>query len=355
MLDEGALAISVPAPEWKSARPPGLVFFRRDIAGQTFSAPLVRALDLVASACAHAGFEPAFVARPEIFAHGDSLAWLMAKLGPVRDHLSLSDGATVKRIPGLRNHVFFYGLSRRADAAALDRLERRFPELFVTMFSQVNSALRIGSREEAPAPIAIEGATLSPVTPTFYPIALHADSGTETLRRERRAGYRTQLPSGFDELTFVPLTEASLGDPDFMRSIASMYDAHYFAPERALVLRVPETIGASSEPEDRLEACINALWEGGSRAPQAPARNAWLASEDVSATALAGAASAANFLAHDTYDFWRAPPADYRRFRSRKVVARRGRNLKDEFDHLIEALCGAGTEILWRDVAGVAP
>jgi len=355
MLDEGALAISVPAPEWKSTRPPGSVFFRRDIAGQPFSRPLVRALDLVASACAHAGFEPAFVARPEIFTHGESLAWLMAKLGPVRDHLSFSDGATIKLIPGLRNHVFFYGLGRRADAEALDRLKRRFPELFVAMRSQVNSALRIGSGVEAPAPIAIEGAALSARMPTFYPIAFHAYSPAEGLRREGHGGSRTQLPSGFDEVTYVPLTEASLGDPDFMRSIASMYDAHYFAPERALVLRVPETIGASSEPEDRLEACINALWEGGSRAPQAPARNAWLASEDVSATALAGAASAANFLAHDTYDFWRAPPADYRRFRSRKVVARRGRNLKDEFDHLIEALCGAGTEILWRDVAGVAP
>jgi hypothetical protein len=353
MLDDGALAISIPVLEWKSTRPKGSVFFRRDIPVPLFSPSLVRALDLVSSACAHAGFEPVFVARPEIFTHGESLAWLIAKLGRVRDHLSLSDGGTVKLIPGLRNHVLFYGLSRRVDAEALDRLKRRFPELFDVIHSQVNTALRLGSRAQAPAPVAIEGAALPATTAAFYPISLHAFSPTESLRRTWLAGAQSQLPRGFEELTYVPLTEASLGDPGFITFVASLYDVNYFTPARGLVLRVPETFGGSSELEDRFEASLAALVEGGSHAPLARARNAWLASEDVPAAALAAAAGAVSFLAHDTFDFWRAAPTDYRLFRSRKVIASRDRNLKDEFDHLIAALCGADTEILWRGAASV--
>lgn len=352
MLDEGGLAISIPVLEWKSTRPPGSVFFRRDIAGTPFSAPLERALDLVSSACAHAGFEPVFVARPEIFTHGESLAWLKAKLGPVRDHLSFSDGSTIKLISGLRNHVFLFGLSRRADADALQRLERRFPELFAALHGQVNSALRLGSSAAAPAPIAIEGAHAAVPAAAFYPIALDASSADESLKRTLRSGPRAQLPSGFDELTYVPLTEASLGDRDFVRSVASLYDAVYFAPARALVVRAPETFGGSSELEDRLEASLAALGEAGARAPLAPARNAWLAADDVSAASLAGLASGAHLLAHDTFDFWRVSPSDYRRFRSRRVVARRSRNLSEDFEYLIAALCGGGVEILWRDDTG---
>ena len=349
MLDEGALAISIPALEWRGTRPPGSVFFRRDIAGQPFSAPLLRALDLISSASAHAGFEPVFVARPEIFTHGVSLAWLMAKLGPIRDHLSFSDGTTIKLIPGLRNHVFFYGLSRQADGEALYRLIRRFPELFETLSSQVNSALRLGSDAESPPPVAVQAAPQAATKSAFYPIALHAHSAAESTKSALLGRPRIQLPRGFDELTYVPLTEASLRDRDFMRTIAAVFDESYFASARALVIRLPEAFGESSDVQDRLEACLVALAEAGSRAPLAPAANGWFATEDVSGATLAAAAASTNFLGHSTFDFWRAPPSDYRLFRTRRIVAKRGQNLIGEFGDLIEALCGAEAEILWRD------
>jgi hypothetical protein len=352
MLEGGALAISIPLPEWKSIRPISSVLSLQDIAGQAFSLPLLRALDLVVSACGHAGFEPVFVARPEIFTHGENLAWLMAKLGSVRDHLSFSDGATIKLIPGLRNHVFFYGLSRKSDAEAVARLNRRFPEIFVAVHSQVNSALLLGSAEEVPEPVAIEGVTRATPEPAFYTIALHTFSPAESLRRTWMGGPIDQLPRGFDELIYVPLTETCLKDADFMRSVARLYDSTYFASARALVLRVPERVGDLSALEDRFEASLAALVEGGSRAPLAPARNAWMASDDVSPAALAAAASAADFLAHHTFDFWRIAPPDYRPFRSRKIVARRGHNLSEEFDDLVEALCGPGAQVIWRNDAG---
>ncbi len=66
---------------------------------------------------------------PEIFTHGESLAWLARKLGGARDHLAFSDGSTVRILPGMRNHVFFYAQSRLSDGEALARLERRAGEL----------------------------------------------------------------------------------------------------------------------------------------------------------------------------------------------------------------------------------
>ena len=145
-------------------------FFRRsDLAAAEFSPALRIAVELVTGICRESGFEPTFVARPEIFTHGESRAWLDKRLGGVKDHLALSDGTTIRLIPGLRNHVFLFGLGRAADGEALQRLERRAPELFGSLHSQVNTALQFGRRRETPAPIAIVGVdALEPEAPRVY-------------------------------------------------------------------------------------------------------------------------------------------------------------------------------------------
>ena len=40
------------------------------------------------------------VARPEIFTHGDAERWLRARLDNVTQHLCISDGTTIKLLPG---------------------------------------------------------------------------------------------------------------------------------------------------------------------------------------------------------------------------------------------------------------
>ena len=66
MLDDGALAISLPALELATFRPPGSIFSARDLAAAELSPELNIAVELVTGICRESGFEPTFVARPEI-------------------------------------------------------------------------------------------------------------------------------------------------------------------------------------------------------------------------------------------------------------------------------------------------
>ena len=146
MWDDGPLAVSLPVRELGRTPLPGSVFGAAALVEAPLSEPLRRALALVSSAARRGGAELLFVARPEIFIYGEGLTWLRATLGPARRHLSLSDGTAVKLIPGLSNHVFFYGLSRRDDSGALRQLMRRAPELLGQFDSQLNTALFLGAR-----------------------------------------------------------------------------------------------------------------------------------------------------------------------------------------------------------------
>ncbi len=346
MFDDGALAISLPAAELVDVRLPGSVFKAADLAGAPLSAPLRRAIDLVGAAASLAGATTLFVARPEIFAHGESLAWLTAQLAGASHHLSLSDGATVKVIPGFRNHVFFYGLGRRRDSESLARLLRRAPELFLGFDLQLNTALQFGGY--SPASIVIEGVAAPPSPVAFYPIACDPRSLDDSLARTLRASPLARLPTGFDELTFAPLTEAGLADPGFTCWLAETLTGRYFDRRRALVLGLPETVDGSAAVEDRLRAALDALLTGGARTPTAPAPSAWFAAGDPDDLWLA--ASALDFVAPDTFEFWRAPPAAFRNFRSLTVFRSGSFKLNSDLDAVVTALTGKSPQFISAEV-----
>jgi hypothetical protein len=335
----------------KALHPPASVFRRDAFDEQALSAPLRRALRLTLAACDFEGCEPIFVARPEIFSHGQSLRWLTDRLGPAREHLGFSDGTTIKLIPGLRNHVFFYGLGRRADRKALDRLERRVPGLFAALDGQVNSARRFGQAAHAPPPIAIEGFAEGGETPRYFRIALNSDSPDDSLFRTMREGALTALPGGFDEMVYVALSETALDDADFVASLAERFDRVYFDRKRALVLRAPETVDVGSTAELRLKACLAELGRNGSRAPFAPAANAWLAVGEPGFDALSAAASAVDLIAHESFDFWRAPSSAYRLFRSCAVWANPATALVGDLKGMLEGMLGVDVDILWSNLA----
>lgn len=350
MFDDGALAVSLPALELATFRPPGSIFSPRDLAAAEFSPALSMAVELVTGVCRDSGFEPTFVARPEIFTHGESRAWLAQRLGRAKDHLALSDGTTIRLIPGLRNHVFLFGLGRAADGEALQNLERRAPELFGSLHSQVNSALQFGKRRETPAPIAIAGVdALEPEAPQFVRMAINADSAEDSLSRTLRTGALLHPPRRFSELEFVALTETSLKDRSFVEAIAEKLNLVYFDAYRGLILRLPPNAGASCDVEDRIGAVVSALATARVRAPLAAADSALLAIGDVSPDRLAGIADVSDFLAHDSFDFWRHSPEYYRAFRNISAHARARRLDAESFAAIVEAMTGRAVEILWRD------
>ena len=268
MLDDGALAVSLPALELAAFRPPGSIFSADDFAAAEFSPALSLAVDLVTGICRESGFEPTFVARPEIFTHGESRAWLAKRLGGVKDHLALSDGTTIRLIPGLRNHVFLFGLGRTADGEALQRLERRAPELFGSLRSQVNTALQFGKRRETPAPLAIAGVdALAPEAPQFMRVAINADSVEDSFGRTLKTGALVRPARRFSQLEYVALTETSLNDRGFAKAIAEKLNHVYFDAHRGLILRAPPNAGASSKVEDRIRAVVAALVSARARVP----------------------------------------------------------------------------------------
>ena len=111
---ESGLLVSLPALELRNIALTASLFDRGALIGSRLSDPLQAAIATLDEAQA-AKAPLLFVARPEMFTDGATLDWLTARCGGIVDHLDISDGFTIKLLPGFRNHVFFYGLGRRED------------------------------------------------------------------------------------------------------------------------------------------------------------------------------------------------------------------------------------------------
>jgi len=85
-----------------------------------------------------------FTPAPELFTGPVPRQWLKNHLPGVTDHIALSDGETIRFVPGLRNHVFLYGLYQRADHDRFKRLVQRVPEFLSTFESQINTTYSLG-------------------------------------------------------------------------------------------------------------------------------------------------------------------------------------------------------------------
>ncbi len=349
MLDEGALAVSLPALELKGVRLPGSLFAASDLGAAKLSPALAIAVELVTKQCLDRGYQPVFVARPEIFTHGASLAWLSERLGGAGDHLALSDGTTVRLIPSLRNHVFFYGLGRIHDEAALQRLERRAPELFGVLASQVNTARRFGAQAKTPKPVVIAGLEAREAAPPgAYRIAVNIDSVDDSLDRTLRSASPFPPAERFAEVEYVALTEASLGDTGFGERLAAKLNLGYFDSRRALILRLPPNAGDSYDVEDRLRATLAALVGARARVPLAAAPHSWFVTSDLTVDRIAEMADAVDFVTHDSFDFWRYSPAFYQVFRTVRIHARARMELREGFAEIVAGLTGRDAEIVWR-------
>src|SRR5579862_8407822 len=115
------LAVSLPARELAKVELAGSVFSVDALDGEPISEALRFAIDLLRMATEDAGGSLRFIARPEMFTHGETVAWLRAELGSARNHVCISDASCIRVIPGFQNHVFFYGLGQKSHFEALQR------------------------------------------------------------------------------------------------------------------------------------------------------------------------------------------------------------------------------------------
>ena len=258
----------------------------------------------------------------------------------------------MKLIPGLSNHVFFYGLSRRDDSDALRQLTRRAPELLGQFDSQLNTALYLGAG--TPVSQVLDGAVATPAKAAYWPVAYDPASLEDSLARTLGGDPLSVLPPRASELAYVPLTQTSLGETGFLNWLSGRLLAHWRDPTRALVVRLPEAVAASDEIADRARSVLAALESVRARLPSAPAPNVWFADGDPAPEELRRSCPALEGVFPHSYDFWRQPPAWYRGFRSLTVRAPVELRLGENFEDLVMALTGLRPRLVRDSAPGEA-
>ena len=353
MNESQGLLISLPGAELKSLKLKRSIFTHDDLFDQAepLSPSLARAAMQIEELARSLGVPCLYVSRAEMFTHGESLRWLRSEIGAIDDHISLSDGASVRVIPGLRNHVYFYRQEMASDGAALAKLERRAPELLFTLTSQINSAYRFrwGAKAHTPDPVVVAG-----VGETFARnVAFHAFHmpGLDLVRYlERLARGELVIPAQWPgrRLTYLPLTDASLVDPGFLQRVARQIVDTQMDPQRALILGLPFLPDAKANLPLRALTLLRALATADIGIPEAPSARIALAAELPSPEALAAAGAASlDMLAPDTFDFARYPVSFYATLNELCVAPRRRRHNPALLSLTLEALCGRAPRLCW--------
>jgi hypothetical protein len=258
------LLVSIPGAQLTGLTLPGAVFRWRDLSDALLPPDLRLALGLVVRMAAASRLKLRFVARPEIHTHGVARAWLDARIEGARDHLILTDGTTLRMLPGLANHLFFYPRGNPLRDVALQRLVGVVPELFAGLASQVNGGLafRLGSRWVRPPLRSLRFAATPPLeAPMFAPFFLHPGDPVQaaTLCAEA-AAEPADAPPDARPVHHIPLSAAALADRDFLHALARRAQrAALGGTEELLVLGLPFAESAGAELDARIAEVLRTL------------------------------------------------------------------------------------------------
>ncbi len=329
---------------------PGSIFGYEYLLMSKISDELRRAIMLIEQTAADLESQIIYVARPEIFTNGESLDWLYGKLGTIRDHLCISDASTIRVIPGMRNHVFFHALGRRDVVAALGRLERRAPELFFTLASQVNSALRFRHKRRTFAPpfVALQGREeLSSAEPEYYKFYLGPYSVEESVDRIVQTGAVDIAGFKPHDMIYVPLTETSTDDAAFLKVLASAVARAFFERSRGVIVRLPFLVDLGGSLADRLRTTLTGLRNTIVPIPSVTATNVFFATEDVQGSEMRAMSASLEMFAHDTFDFWRYSPSFYALFPTLRVAVRRNRHSPKALPAMLTEVTGRIPELIF--------
>jgi hypothetical protein len=295
-----SLLVSIPGSALEELALPGSIFGWEALRDAVLPPGLHVALRLVVNHCEALGTRLRFVARPEIFTHGAARAWLDARLDGAAHHLALTDGHTLKAIPGLRNHVFFHARGDAAGEAAMARLLAVAPELLAGMAGQVNGTLsaRFGARRVRPPCLTLRLDAAPGGDPGLRaPFRLMPGGPVRNAAVSAEAALSpSEAPPHAQPLRYVPLSEVALADPGFVLALAVLIRRAATGGE-ALLLGLPE----GDTLADRIASVLQALAASGAPLPRAPGWTVRFASADPSAEELADA----RVMLHPGTDFWR--------------------------------------------------
>ncbi len=327
----------------------GSIFDRKQLLDVALSTQLRGAVSIIEQACAYFNIDLVYIARPELFTHGQSLEWLFQKLGSIRDHLCISDGATIRVIPEMRNHVFFYCQDRSADVDALAQLEKRIPELFFGLSSQVNSAFRFrhGQKTNTPQSIVIPACAVPRDDGCkYYQFYLPPHFLEEKYEIFLANSSANKLSLQAKHLTYIPVTDASLDDRSFTKRLALAVAHSFFDPKQAVVIRLPPS-ERTATLASRVGPILRAIIHTDVLVPPVPAERVAFATGDADLDYLRTCSQSIDVIAHDTFDFWRHTHDFYAALHEFRVVARRAHHNPTVYKEMLTALCGRPPNIAW--------
>jgi len=345
------LVVSLPSREMRAMILPGALFQIADLAGQPLSGTLRAALRLLDETCRDAGQRLLLIARPEIFIHGDSRAWLMQQLDGIGHHLNLSDGSTIQLVAGLRNHLFFYNPGLCRNMTAFERFVGRAPEVPAQIGMQINTAFTfsIGQSLYAPQPLLLQTKNLFPPGEAEYRIFyLNPNSVADSIARIEAAPRITaEYVNGFTDITYIPFTDTAASDASFCRLVVKHILAAGQLPKGMLILGAP----LAQEKRDTFSEMMSVLLAGlircGAVLPRAALPNVLITSSLLDEDVFARADRRCRLVMHETFEFWRCPRRYYERFETLCVAGRPGgRHDRLAIIDLLAEACGRVPDIL---------
>jgi hypothetical protein len=301
-----SLLVSVPGSQIAGLALPGSVFGWPALRDAPLDPALRLALRLVVGHAEAARLRLRFVARPEIFTHGRPRAWLDDRIGDTADHLILTDGTTLRTLPGLRNHMFFYPRGAPAQESALRDLAALVPELFASLTSQVNGALafRLGAEPVRPPVALMRSVACIPLEqPVEAPFLFHAgDPKRVAMVSAAEAVDTAEAPPPDRPLHFIPLSGVALADAGFVAGLGRLLrQAAFGEAEHVVSLGLPVADGAGDDLAQRIAAVLRALAGAGLRYPCARSWGVRFTTAPPSPAALDGG----RLTLHPGTPFWR--------------------------------------------------
>ncbi len=278
-----------------------------EILATPVSADLEIALDLLRAAYPEST-KLQVVVRPEMFTHGETLAWLRQQIGDTTTHLCLSDGDTVRLVPGLANQVFFYRIGQASGVDGFFRLRRRAPELLAGLAAQINTALLlVPGQSRRPRTILLPptqdgGAGL--MLPFFAP-----RGPVERDARAIAAHGHVALPP-CEALTYAAVSDAALNSIPFVAGLINRIIEAYTHPDRLLIIGAP----SANEPEDALIALLAALRQHAFALPSGIPGNVFVHFEGGARLPDAVFGGQSRLVAYEADSFWQRTAAFYAPF-----------------------------------------
>lgn len=329
LLTGKGLIVSLPARELADFRPSGSVFEEGELRKAVLSEELMAALAAVKQLCTSRKLPLRFLARPEIFTHGDSLAWLRARLGSIKDHLCISDGHAVRLIPSLRNHLFLYRLGCYESAVALHRLNHCAPELLGAMSSQVNTAMVFGRKAKGSSPPSVllqvarqRGRAAGSVSSVkYHPYLPGPDIDAGVKRALASSMLLGALLKSVRQVTYVPMTASACHDRAFGQVVAELMVACCIDESRGCVIRLPRlAVGDDTRASSALVQSLRGV-KLRAKAEHRPA--IVLTSADWIAQLPATLSCPVTLALHSSYGFWKHPRQSYDHFHDITVFSPR--------------------------------